>query len=814
METDRISKKTIRIGSRDSSLAVLQSEIAIRHIEEACPEGKTELITMKTTGDRILDRPLDSVGGKGLFVKELDQALRQGRCDLTVHSLKDMPMETPEDLPVLAYLEREDSRDVLVLARGLTELPGNPVIGTSSRRRVLQGQKLFPGAVFKGVRGNITTRLRKLDDGEYDALILAAAGLIRMGLTDRISRYFEPEEMIPAAGQGILAVQGRREPGWEFVSKIRSAEAEIMAEAEREFVRTLDGGCSSPTAAVSRLENGRLILTGLYYDEDRKISRTGKIEGSPEKAGEMGRSLALRLKKEAFCSQPGKVYLTGAGPGDQGLMTIRGKEVLEKADTVIYDALAGAALLSMARPDARFIDVGKRSGRHAKTQEEINQILIEEGKRGGTVVRLKGGDPFVFGRGGEEAEALSRAQIPFEVIPGVSSAFAVAAYAGIPVTQRGVSASVHVITGHRQDGSDSGEINYKALAKAGGTLCFLMGVSAAERICRGLMKAVMSPLTPAAFIQEGTLASQKTFFSQLDRIAEDGKKAGIKAPAVLVVGEVCRLEESCSWIQKRPLSGIRIVVTRPGERAGSLSAALRAEGAEVIELPSIKTVRTSRSSVHGPDLPDGYLERISSYSWLVFTSPTGVEYFFEEMKDRERDLRCLSGIRFAVIGKATGEELRKRGFFPDYMPERFYSSELGKELAKLVEKNEKILILRAREGSQDLTEALSSAGIDFDEFPLYDTVIPEPSAVSARVESMISEGSVNLVTFTSGSTVRGFLELTGSNDSKKDSFTAVCIGERTREAARKAGIRKIIMADEPSAESLVSCILKWAAAKS
>lgn len=298
-ERTEMDSRKIRIGSRESRLAVIQSELVMEEIRAAEPEAELELVTMKTTGDRILDKPLDLVGGKGLFVKELDAALLVGDCDLTVHSLKDMPMEVPDNLPVLAYSRREDERDVLVLREGLKELPPHPVIGTSSKRRKLQAGALYPDASFKGIRGNLITRLKKLDDGEYDALILAAAGLIRLGLEPRICRYFSVEEMVPAAGQGIMAVQGRNEPGYGFLKKVSSKESEIMALAERAFVRTLDGGCSSPVAACSEVtDGGQLKITGLFFDEATGAYRTGSLCGSAARPEELGKKLAVLLKEE------------------------------------------------------------------------------------------------------------------------------------------------------------------------------------------------------------------------------------------------------------------------------------------------------------------------------------------------------------------------------------------------------------------------------------------------------------------------------------------------------------------------------------
>ena len=292
------TKPKIRIGSRESKLAVIQSEIVQRHLQEKYPEGEITLITMKTTGDKILDRTLDKIGGKGLFVKELDLALMEKRTDLSVHSLKDMPMEVPEELPILAFSRRKDPRDVLVLPKGKTEIDFSKPIGCSSMRRILQFQKLYPQAVFKPIRGNVQTRLRKLDDGEYSATLLAAAGLKRLGLENRISRYFEPEEMIPAAGQGILAVQGRKDTDVSCMEGFADQDALWAALAERSFVRTLDGGCSSPIAAYAKTNGGTMTLLGLYYSETKKVYETGSIQGNCADAENLGKALAEHLRHE------------------------------------------------------------------------------------------------------------------------------------------------------------------------------------------------------------------------------------------------------------------------------------------------------------------------------------------------------------------------------------------------------------------------------------------------------------------------------------------------------------------------------------
>ncbi|MGI6011051.1 MAG: hydroxymethylbilane synthase [Ruminococcus sp.] len=286
------------IGSRESKLAVIQSEMVMDYIRKVSPETEVTLLTMKTTGDIILDRTLDKVGGKGLFVKELDKALMDGRSDLSVHSLKDMPMEVAEELPIVGFSKREDPRDVLVLPEGVTELDYGKTIGCSSLRRILQLKELFPQADFKSVRGNVITRLRKLDEGQYSALVLAAAGLKRLGLEHRISRYFEPEEIIPSAGQGILAMQGRKGVDYSFLAGFTDEEATYAALAERSFVRYLDGGCSSPVAAHGRIKEGRIMLKGLYYSEKSGEYIKGEKEGPVEAAEKLGAELAEELKKK------------------------------------------------------------------------------------------------------------------------------------------------------------------------------------------------------------------------------------------------------------------------------------------------------------------------------------------------------------------------------------------------------------------------------------------------------------------------------------------------------------------------------------
>ena len=796
----------IIIGSRESRLAVIQSQMVQDFIKSHHPDLEVELLTMKTTGDIILDRTLDKVGGKGLFVKELDRALSEGRSDLSVHSLKDMPMEVPEALPLVAFSKREDPRDVLVLPEGVREPDFSKPIGCSSLRRILQLKELFPKAEFRSVRGNVLTRLQKLDSGEYGALVLAAAGLKRLGLENRISRYFEPEEVIPAAGQGILAVQGRQEEGYGYLSGYDDRTSRYEALCERAFVRTLNGGCSSPVAAHARVQNGKLFLMGLYYDEETGGYKKGTVKGNPERAEALGRDLAIKLRQDYRKEQEqvpvGKVWLVGAGPGDPGLFTLKGKEVLSRADVVVYDALVGSGVLTMIPKDAELINVGKRSSNHLAPQETINRILVEEAKKGKRVVRLKGGDPFLFGRGGEEMELLKLEKIPCEVVPGVTSAIAVPAYNGIPVTHRDFCSSVHIITGHKKK-DEKYDIDFEALVRTKGTLVFLMGVKALPDIMKGLLENGCDPFMPAAILQKGTLAGQKRIVATVSTLEEEVERQGVETPAIIVVGKVCDLAQEFAWYEELPLAGKKILVTRPRELVSVMSRKLREKGAEVLELPAICTV----------PIPDNALlqkaiKELNTYQWLVFTSPSGVRIFFDELRAEKKDIRALAGLQIAALGSGTAKVLESHGLYPELIPEIFDGEALGKALAEKLSGTEKLLIPRAALGGRELIEELQKKGVVVDDIPTYDTLYETPGAVDEKVE--FDAGTVDYAVFTSASTVRGFEQAVKGIDFSK--VKAVCIGRQTKAAADALGM-ETYMAEKATMDSVVACVEKLCSEK-
>lgn len=797
--------RKICVGSRESRLAVVQSRMVLNWINEHHPEIETELLTMKTTGDKILDKTLDKIGGKGLFVKELDKALLDKRSDLSVHSLKDMPMETPKELPLVAFSKREDPRDVLVLPEGVTELDFSKPIGCSSLRRMLQLKELYPQAVFANIRGNVQTRLRKVDSGEFAATILAAAGLKRLGLENRISRYFEPEEMLPAAGQGILAVQGREGEDYGFLEGFGDREGTLAALSERAFVAACNGGCTSPVAAHAVVRKKQIFLTGLYYDEASGKWTKGTLAGDVACPEELGRELAEKLKRQTLEGRhaPGKVYLVGAGPGDVGLLTIKAKQLIDTADVIVYDSLVGDGVLSMIPDHARLINVGKRSGHHIRAQYETNRILLEEAEEGNKVVRLKGGDPFLFGRGGEELELLAANHIPYEVVPGVTSSLAVPAYNGIPVTHRDFCSSLHIITGHKRAG-ETFTCDFEALTRTKGTLVFLMGVTALEDICNGLLAAGMEPDMPAAILQQGTTAGQKRVVATLSTLKAEADKQGIETPAIIVVGRVCALAQKFAWYEKLPLQGIKVAVTRPRDLISQMSEKLRVLGAEVLELPSIRTEKAEDNL----SLKEA-LAHIGEYQWIAFTSPTGVKVFFAEMRAAGMDIRALGHIRIASIGKGSAKELEKFGIYPDLIPEVYDGMHLGRAMAEKCEDHARVLLPRAETGNHEILEELAKrSDILVTDIATYKTVYTKPETVDQK--AAFETGRVDMAVFTSASTVRGFVSATEGLD--YTGVTAACIGKQTAAEAEKYGMTCHI-SQKASMDSLVELIVKLAAEK-
>ncbi len=511
------------------------------------------------------------------------------------------------------------------------------------------------------------------------------------------------------------------------------------------------------------------------------------------------RSMESRSKSKSK-DENGKVYLVGAGPGDLGLVTLRAKECIEQADVIVYDHLANAEMLGWARADSELIFAGKKAGEHTLSQQEINALLVEKADGGKQVVRLKGGDPLVFGRGAEEAKAVVDAGIEFEIVPGVTSAIAGPAYAGIPVTHRAENSHVTFFTGHEDPAKPESAIDYAALAKLGGTQVMLMGVERLEAITREMLKQGVRADLPVALVRWATTGRQETLTGTLHDIAQRAIDRGFEAPAVAVFGEVVKLRKDLNWYEKRPLSGKRIVVTRTRKQASALSNKLRALGAHVIELPTIRIEPPSDLRAFAELVQDAH-----AYDWIVFTSANGVEAFFEIFFKLYDDAREIGAARIAAIGPATAQQVKDFHLHVDLQPEEFVAEAIVREFQKQGDvENLRILLVRAEKARDVLPKQLSALGAIVDEGFAYRTV-PETRDITGARRQLLEEGA-DLITFTSSSTVENFVAL-GLTWPK--GMQVASIGPITSKTARDHGLNIDIEARRHDIDGLVQAIRKF-----
>ena len=494
-------------------------------------------------------------------------------------------------------------------------------------------------------------------------------------------------------------------------------------------------------------------------------------------------------------SGPGKVYLVGAGPGDPELLTLKGRRALREAGVVVYDRLANERLLEHAPERAERIYVGKEAG-GGTTQEEINTLLVEKASAGHTVCRLKGGDPFVFGRGGEEAEALATAGIPWEYVPGITSAIGVPGYAGIPVTHRGLCATLAIVTAHEDPAKAGGDstVRWGALADAADTLVILMGAERLPRIVDRLLAHGKPPETPAAVVSWGTYPRQQTVTGTLSDLEARCAEAGCTAPAIIVVGEVARLRERLAWFESRPLFGRRIVVTRATDQASDLVERIEAAGGEVIQCPTIRVQAVPNPYFRGLERP---------YNWVVFTSANGVYSLATALREARRDLRALGAARIAAVGSETARAAEAAGLWVDFAPSRFVAEQVASEFPEPVA-GQRILLPRAREAREVLPDLWRAAGAEVDVLPLYETVPEAPAAARQLVET----GSVDAITFTASSTVRNFADLFPAPTLHHlfNHVRIVCIGPVTAATARELGFPVHGVADPHTIPGLISTL--------
>lgn len=516
----------------------------------------------------------------------------------------------------------------------------------------------------------------------------------------------------------------------------------------------------------------------------------------------MGRSRRTFTRRERGVTE-GKVFLVGAGPGDTGLITVKGKQLVDSADAVVYDALGNSALLppgarETGRPELYY--VGKRGGaKVSATQEEINALLIKLAREGKRVVRLKGGDPFVFGRGSEEAQALNDASVLFEVVPGVTAGIAAPAYAGIPITHRGLATSVTFVTGHEDPAKPGTQTNWPALAKTGGTIVLYMGVKTLASISDALIRGGMPGEIPAAAIQWGTQPRQRTVVATLDTIAAKAEEQNLTAPVITVIGWSVVLRDELNWFEQRPLFGKRVVVTRATQQAPALSEKLRELGADVIEMPATQIARLDLAPLRAA------IDNIGDFDWLIFTSQNAVAIFWEQLLGRGRDARALAGLRIAAVGPSTAGALLERGITVDVIPQRFVAEGLLEIMRARDDVARRKVLYVTAEGARDvLPTGLQAIAADVTVIEVYRSIADGEGA--ERLARAIESGKVDLATFTSASAVRGYIDAVGEELALK--VPAASIGPQTSDALREAGIEVKAEAEESTIDGLVSTVLR------
>lgn len=811
MQSRKNGAEVLRLATRGSALALAQAETVKQlfetEIKKSGENCRVELLTITTAGDRDRKSALSKIGGKGLFVRGIEEALLDGRADLAVHSSKDLPYELCEGLVIAGVPAAAPPEDLLIIrpdsvfAARLLHGPAFsdeerqennvPVIGTGSPRRVSELEALIGPFEAKENRGNISTRIRKLTEGQFDAIVLARAGVERLhlDLSNLLIRAFSAEEMIPACGQGILAVECRRddERMIRLLKGISDERTRMRFDIERCLFKDMRADCATALGVFAEVEeNGHFTLTGMY--DGHKECAEGRTDDYSEVCAKLARAL---MKTSSSGSPSGTVTLVGGGCGPS-LMTEEGVEAVSHAEVLLYDDLVDFSCLQYAPKNCECVYVGKRYGRHSRKQEEINDLLIQYASEGKKVVRLKGGDPFVFGRGGEEVLALQKAGIACEALPGISSAIAVPEHLGIPVTHRKMARSFTVVTGHTADGT--GE-DFEALAHLKGTLVFLMGLHAAPTISEELIRFGKDPETPCAILSRGFSPEEKRRDCTLEHLAETAAKA--EDPAVIVVGEVVSFHMESPI--RRPLERCTVGVTGSEGFIQKMTGRLKEEGAGTIGFPTLSLVAEPKA------IPDDF----TGVNWLVFTSSNGVNLFFKEMKARKFDIRRLFGLKFAVIGKGTAEKLASYGIYADFVPSVYESGVLGRELAEKIirdgKSDDKVWILRAENGSKALTDALDARQIDYKDIGIYRAEAADHKDDVIRNEAL---KKADFLTFSSAAGVRAFFKTAELPEKAQ----IVAIGPLTAEEFRRHSDRPCFVPKSYTAEAMIdlmrNCMLR------
>jgi uroporphyrinogen III methyltransferase/synthase len=851
-------------------LAVAQTRTVIAALKVKHPNVDVRIREITTAGDQDRRTALWDLKDTGFFTSQLEEALLAGEADFAVHSFKDLPTREQEGLAVTAIYNRQWPEDCLVCRVGcahhlsrvytptesvgtahptsvgsLDELPKSARVGTSSLRRAAQLRHLRPDLELVPLRGNVQTRIRKLQTTDLDAIILARAGMERLGLAGRISIIFDPKQFIPAPAQGALAIQTRSDDKRtvEIVQSLDDGSARALVLAERQVLVAMKCGCHAPVGAYAECSGDAMEIHAFISDvEGRRVIRK-QAKGIALEAVQLGERVALELldaggreilrelEKEQgtdgrvglappilsismpgaqhnqmvgqappYMTKKGIAYLVGAGPGRADLITLRGAELIKIADCIIVDKLANPALLEAARKDAEIIHVPKRIGPGSFTQDQINRILVEKALAGKTVVRLKGGDPCIFGRCTEEAALLNEAGVDFEIVPGITAAIAAAEYTGIMLTDRRYSSQVAFITGREAEGKEDSNIDWNVLAHFPGTLVFYMGIGTLPTISEQLMADGMSGDTPVALVANATLPTQRVVRAPLSRIVETCSREQVEPPALIIVGAAAQGEAGLNWFMRRPLFGRTIAVTRDAAGNAEMAQKIILRGGNPLEFTTmVLQPLTNRNEFLQ------VLTELRDYDWVIFTSPNGVDVFFDAIGALGKDARIFASVRLATLGVKTAECLARYGIRADFVPTVFTGRDLGLQLMSYANlRDKKVLLLRSELASDELVDVLTQGGAQVRDVSTY-TAVPQRGDAAA-LEEQIRQDRVHWLTFASPSAVRGLFEQLGPQVVNAGKAKVASIGPVTSKELTQFGVRIDIEATEHTVDGMLDAI--------
>jgi uroporphyrinogen III methyltransferase/synthase len=843
--------KVLTVATRRGELALVQTRAVIAALQAKHPDLDIHIREITTAGDKDRRTALWDLKDTGFFTSQLEDALRAGEADFAVHSFKDLPTEACPGLAVTAIYNRRWPEDCLLArqaVKSLDELPPSARVGTSSLRRAAQLRHLRPDLELVPLRGNVQTRIRKLQTTDLDAIILARAGLERLGLANLISVAFDPKHFLPAPAQGALAIQTRSddEETIRIVRSLDDASARALVLAERQVLVTMKCGCHAPVGAYAECRDDTLEVHAFIADVEGRHLIRKQAAGPVSEAIQLGERVALHLldaggreilrelekkqgssgaerrpslrtdeRRAAGDARKGMAYLVGAGPGRADLITLRGAELIKSADCLIVDKLANPALLEMARQDAEIIHVPKRIGPGSFTQDQINQILVDKALEGKIVVRLKGGDPCIFGRCTEEAVLLNEAGVDFEIVPGITAAIAASEYTGIMLTDRRYSSQVAFITGREAEGKEDTNIDWEVLARFPGTLVFYMGIGTLPTISAQLIARGRPGETPVALVANATLPTQRVVRAPLSGIVETCTREQIEPPALIIVGPAAQGEAGLNWFMRQPLFGRTVVVTRDAAGNAEMAKKIILRGGHPVEFTTMTLVPLTNRNEFVQVLTE-----LAGYDWVIFTSPNGVDIFFDAIRAFGKDARVFASVRLATLGAKTAESLAQYGLKADFVPTVFTGRDLGLQLLSHADLRDKqVLLLRSELASNDLVEVFQRGGARVRDVPTYTAVSSAASPPSNRgqdgrdtaagppdLQEQIRQNRVHWLTFASPSAVRGFFEQIGPEVVNAAAAKVASIGPVTSRELTELGVRIDLEATEHTVDGILDAI--------